>query len=104
METIAWSKTRPDARAEARELALLARERLHDAHAADVLLDVGGQLGDALLDLLQRGPRAAPVARATSTTNGTGSSEIAARRRSMANIAAEARTMVSADCIMKISP
>ena len=40
-----------------------ARERLDHAHAGDVLLDVGGQLGDPLLDLLQRRPRAAPVAR-----------------------------------------
>ena len=48
---------------EAPELARLGGERLDDAHARDVLLDVGGQLGDPLLDLLQRGPRAAPVAR-----------------------------------------
>ena len=53
----------PDAAAEALELALLAREGLHDAHAADVLLDVGGELGDPLLDLLQRRARAPPVAR-----------------------------------------
>ena len=47
---------------EAALLALLGRERLDDAHAGDVLLDLGGQLGDALLDLLDRRPRAAPVA------------------------------------------
>ncbi len=51
-----------DRRAEAAELPLLAREGLHHAHAGDVLLDVRGQLGDPLLDLLQRGPRAHPVA------------------------------------------
>src|SRR5258706_13345 len=50
-------------RAEALELAVLARERLDHAHAADVLLDVGGQLADALLELLQRRARASPVAR-----------------------------------------
>ena len=50
------------ARAEAALLLLLGGERLDDAHAADALLDVGGQLADALLDLLQRRPRAAPVA------------------------------------------
>ena len=53
----------PDAAAEALELALLAREGLHDAHAADVLLDVGRELGDPLLELLQRRARAPPVAR-----------------------------------------
>ncbi len=47
---------------EALELARLGRERLHHADARDVLLDVGRQLGDPLLDLLQRGARAAPVA------------------------------------------
>ena len=44
------------------ELARLGREGLHHAHAGDVLLHVRGQLGDALLDLLQRRPRAVPVA------------------------------------------
>ena len=53
----------PDAPAEALELAVLAREGLDHAHAADVLLDVGGQLGDALLELLQRRARAPAVAR-----------------------------------------
>ncbi len=43
-----------DAVAEALELARLAREGLDDAHAGDVLLGVGGELGDALLDLLDR--------------------------------------------------
>ena len=47
---------------EVRVAAVLLREGLHDAHAADVLLRVGGQLGDALLDLLQRRPRAPAVA------------------------------------------
>ncbi len=51
-----------DAGGEALALQVLAGEGLDDAHAADVLLDVGRQLGDPLLDLLQRGPRAAPVA------------------------------------------
>ena len=41
---------------EARELALLLRERLDHAHAGDVLLGLGGQLGDPLLDLLARRP------------------------------------------------
>ena len=49
--------------AEALELARLGREGLDHAHAGDVLLDVRGDLGDPLLDLLQRRPRAAPVAR-----------------------------------------
>ena len=48
---------------EALELARLGGERLDHAHARDVLLGLGGQLGDALLDLLQRRPRALPVAR-----------------------------------------
>ena len=48
--------------AEAVELDLLAREGLDHAHAGDVLLGVGGQLGDALLDLLLRRPGAAAVA------------------------------------------
>ena len=53
----------PDGPREALALALLARERLDHADAGDVLLGLGGQLGDALLDLLRRRPRAAPVAR-----------------------------------------
>ena len=53
----------PDGALEARELARLGGERLDHAHAGDVLLDVGGELGDPLLDLEQRGPRAAAVAR-----------------------------------------
>ena len=52
----------PDAVAEALELVGLAGEGLDDAHARDVLLGVRGQLGDALLDLLDRRARAAPVA------------------------------------------
>ena len=48
---------------EAPALARLGGERLDDAHAGDVLLDLGGELRDALLDLLERGARAAPVAR-----------------------------------------
>jgi hypothetical protein len=51
-----------DRAAEAAHLALLGGEGLDHAHAGDVLLDVGRQLGDPLLDLLQRGPRAPPVA------------------------------------------
>ena len=47
-----------DAVAEALELVGLAREGLDDAHAGDVLLGVGGELGDALLDLLDRRARA----------------------------------------------
>ena len=46
---------------EAVELALLLRERLDHANAGHVLLGVRGQLGDSLLGLLERGPRAAPV-------------------------------------------
>ena len=100
-----WSKTRADRPLEARELARLGREGLDHAHAGDVLLDVGGQLGDALLDLLQRRPRAAPVAggdehderhrRAATSAASPGCS---------ANIAAAASTMVSALWVMKISP
>ena len=47
---------------EAAALARLGGERLHDAHAGDVLLHLGGQLGEALLHLLERGARAPPVA------------------------------------------
>ena len=36
-------------------LVLLLRERLHHAHAHDVLLGAGGDVGDPLLDLLQHG-------------------------------------------------
>ena len=102
--TIDWSNTRPTCAAEAPELALLARERLHDAHAADVLLDVGGELGDPLLDLLQRGARGLPYRAATNTTMGTGASEIAASPGSVRNMATAASTIVSPDWSMKISP
>ena len=51
-----------DRLAEAAELDLLAREGLDHAHAGDVLLGVGGHLGDALLDLLLRRAGAAAVA------------------------------------------
>ena len=51
-----------DAVAKAAQLERLACEGLHDAHAGDVLLGVGGQLGDPLLDLLDGGARAAAVA------------------------------------------
>ena len=51
-----------DRPAEAAQLALLLRERLHHAHAADVLLGLGGQLGDALLHLLRGRPVALSVA------------------------------------------
>ena len=49
--------------AEALDLALLLRERLDYAHARDVLLRVGGQLGDPLLGLSERrlGMLAVPV-------------------------------------------
>ena len=53
----------PDRPAEADELARLGREGLDDAHAGDVLLDLGGDLADPLLDLLQRRARAAAVHR-----------------------------------------
>ena len=43
-----------DLAVEAPQLAVLGGERLDDAHAGDVLLDLRGQLGDALLDLLHR--------------------------------------------------
>src|SRR3712207_6772990 len=49
--------------AEALALALLAGEPLDDAHAGHVLLRLGGELGDALLDLGGGRPRAAAVAR-----------------------------------------
>ncbi len=52
----------PDAALKVLQLAGLAREGLDDAHAGDVLLGVGGQLGDALLGLLDRRTRAAAVA------------------------------------------
>ena len=62
----------PDASAEALELAGLAGEGLDDPHPGDVLLGVGCQLGDALLDLLDRGTGAAAVAVGDQTTNGAG--------------------------------
>ncbi len=52
----------PDGAAEARELAVLAGEGLHHAHAGDVLLGVRGEFPDPLLGLLDRRPRAAAVA------------------------------------------
>ncbi len=52
----------PNASVEALELAVLAGEGLHDAHAGDVLLGVRGELGDPLLYLLHRGTRASTVA------------------------------------------
>ncbi len=60
--TIAWSKTRPTCDAEALQLPGLAGEGLHDAHAGDVLLGVRGELGDALLDLLDGGTGAVAIA------------------------------------------
>ncbi len=51
-----------DAVAKALQLARLARERLDDAYARDVLLGVGRELGDALLHLLDRRTRAPAVA------------------------------------------
>ena len=51
-----------DGVAEALELARLGRERLDHADAGDVLLRLGGQLSDPLLDLLDGRPRAPPVA------------------------------------------
>ena len=48
--------------AEPLELALLLRERLDHPHSRDVLLGVGGQLGDPLLGLTQRGLRVLAVA------------------------------------------
>jgi hypothetical protein len=47
---------------EAAQLTVLLGERLDHPHAADVLLGLSRQLGDALLDLLAGGPVAAPVA------------------------------------------
>ena len=52
----------PHAVAKTAELALLAGEGLHHPHAGDVLLRLRRELGDALLDLLQRRTRPAPVA------------------------------------------
>ncbi len=52
----------PDAALKALQLAGLAGEGLDDAHPGDVLLGVRGQLGDALLGLLDRRARAAAVA------------------------------------------
>ena len=60
--TIDWSNTRETLWRKRSQLVRLAREGLDDAHAGDVLLGVGRQLGDALLDLLDRRARAAPVA------------------------------------------
>ena len=51
-----------DGLVEAVHLARLLREGLDHAHAAHVLLGLGRQLGDALLDLLRGGPVQAPVA------------------------------------------
>ena len=91
--------------AEALELQLLARERLHDAHAGDVLLRDRGQLGDPLLDLLHRGARAAAVAECDErSTNGTGASAISASCGSMMSIATAASASVKNDWPMKISP
>ena len=50
---MAWSKTPLRPAGEAAGLALLLRERLDDAHADDVLLGVRGDVGDALLHVLQ---------------------------------------------------
>ncbi len=52
----------PHAAPEALQLAGLAREGLDDPHPGDVLLGVRGELGDALLHLLDRGARAVAVA------------------------------------------
>ena len=52
----------PDAVAEPLQLARLAREGLDHAHAGDALLGVCGQLSYPLLGLLDRRPRAMPVA------------------------------------------
>ena len=48
---------------EAGEHVLLAGEGLDDADAGDRFLDLGGHLGDPLLDLLQRRPRDPVIAR-----------------------------------------
>ncbi len=101
----AWSKTRGDRSAEAIELALLLRERLDHAHARDVLLGLGGQLGDPLLDLLDRRTRLVPVAVGdqrprTAPGPARGAASPGCRR----NIATPASTIVSADWAMKISP
>ncbi len=51
-----------DGSAEAVQLVLLAGERLHDPDPGDVLLGLGGQFGDPLLDLLHRRARDPVVA------------------------------------------
>ena len=78
--------------AEALELAVLAGERLDHADAGDVLLGVGGQLGDPLLDLLHGGARAgarSAARRATTKRHGGQRDQRRAPGRS-ANIATAA--------------
>ena len=50
------------ARGEALRLGVLLRERLHHPHADDVLLGLGGDVGDALLHVAQHGMGAARIA------------------------------------------
>ena len=69
---------RSTARLEAVQLVLLAGEGLDDADPGDVLLRLGGQLGDPLLHLLLGGPRDAVVARGGEDDNGAGASAISA--------------------------
>ena len=61
MATIDCSNTRETLWRKRLQLERLAGERLHDAHARDVLLGVRGQLGDPLLDLLDGWAGAAAV-------------------------------------------
>ena len=83
---------------------MLARERLHDAHAGDVLLGVGGQLGDPLLHLLDRGARAAAVAVGDEDDERHRRQRDQAERR-VDEIIADAREHDrEADCRMNTSP
>ena len=78
--------------------------RPYHAHARDVLLDVGGQLGDPLLDLLQRRARAPPVARGDQHDERHRRERERASPGCSSSIATAASRIVSALWTMKTSP
>ena len=79
VETIDWSNTRATALLKP-QLALLLRERLHDADAADVLLGLG-RVGDPLLHLLGGRPVALAVAEGDPDDPGVGAPPARGRDR-----------------------